>query len=372
MIITATDIGQTLHALLNDTGADRVFMLCDENTLQKCIPLLLDHQPSAISHQPFPVITIPAGDDNKNLGTLETVWHALTEGGATRHSLLLNVGGGVVTDIGGFAAATFKRGIRYINIPTTLLAMVDAATGGKTGINFAGLKNEIGAFHQPEHVILYSGFLTTLDKENLLSGMAEMFKHILIGHDDNAVTQMDTLADTFASFQMSGSNAAEVSSLIRQSVGIKEQIVTTDPTEKDVRKALNFGHTLGHAIESLLLERHTPVLHGFAVAWGMIGELYLSHILQTTSLPLDTLRGATRLLNELYGPCPISCKDYERLYSLMLHDKKNRRGCENKDELCSPSETIRFVLLAAPGDVRLDCTASCEEIFEALDFLRER
>ena len=347
MIITATDIGTTLQDLLREAAADRVFVLCDENTRLHC------WQPLSNSSFRNPhLITIPAGDDNKNISTLETVWRALTEGGATRHSLLINMGGGVVTDIGGFAAATFKRGIRYINIPTTLLAMVDAATGGKTGINFAGLKNEIGAFHQPEHVILYSPFLATLDKENLLSGMAEMFKHILIGSDGNAVAQMEELTDTF-------SRGKDASTLIRQSVGVKERIVAADPTEKGLRKALNFGHTIGHAIESLLLEKHTPVLHGYAVAWGMIGELYLSHI--TSALSIDTLRGATRLLNELYGPCPISCKDYDRLYTLMLHDKKNLSA-----------DNVRFALLASAGNIRLDCTASCEEIFEALDFIRER
>jgi len=349
MIISATDIQQTLHDLLQDIDADRTFVLCDEHTARLCLPQI---ETPGFRHQS--VISIPAGDDNKTLYTLATVWRALTNGGATRHSLLINVGGGVVTDIGGFAAATFKRGIRYINIPTTLLAMVDAATGGKTGINFGGLKNEIGAFHQPEHVVLWAGFLGTLDKENLLSGMAEMFKHILIGTDSHAVAQMEALADTFA-------QGHDATALIRQSVGIKESIVAQDPTEKGLRKALNFGHTIGHAIESLLLEKHTPVLHGYAVAWGMIGELFLSHIKPDTRLPIETLRGATCLLSELYGPCPISCNDYERLYALMLHDKKNLSATD-----------VRFVFLAEGADVHLDCSASREEIFEALDFIRER
>jgi len=361
MIITATDIRQTFLDLVQEAAADRVFILADETTSRLCLPAFGlgveggAGMPSCASGQP-PVtphlITIPAGDDHKNLQTLSTVWTALTEQGATRHSLLINVGGGVVTDIGGFAAATFKRGIRYINFPTTLLAMVDAATGGKTGINFAGLKNEIGAFHQPQHVVLWAGFLTTLDKENLLSGMAEMFKHILIGvGDGTALAQMTTLVDTF-------SQGLDATHLIRQSVGIKEHIVAEDPTERGLRKALNFGHTIGHAIESLLLEKHTPVLHGYAVAWGMIGELFLSHAAE--GLPIDILRGATRMFNELYGPCPISCHDYERLYALMRHDKKNLSAAE-----------VRFVLLAKAGDIRLDRTASRDEIFEALDFIRE-
>lgn len=354
MIITTSDIQQTMREVTAGIGADRTFVLCDVNTRQKCLPRLV--LSSGTSGQ---LITIPAGDDNKNIDTLTLVWRALSEQGATRHSLLINLGGGVVTDIGGFAAASFKRGIRYINIPTTLLAMVDAATGGKTGINFAGLKNEVGAFHQPEHVVLCAAFLASLDKENLLSGMAEMMKHILIGHDTDAVAQMETLADTLADFQASGARQDEVARLVRHSVGIKERIVAQDPTEKGIRKALNLGHTLGHAIESLLLEKHTPVLHGYAVAWGMIGELYLSHV--QTGLGVDVLRGATRLLSELYGPCPIGCNDYDRLYALMLHDKKN-----------TSADAVRFVLLAAPGDIRLDCTAPREMIFEALDFIRER
>lgn len=348
MIISATDIRQTLDEQLRGIDADRTFVLCDEHTARLCLP------PTGLQARGCPVITIAPGDESKNLDTLATVWQALTEGGATRHSLVINVGGGVVTDIGGFAAATFKRGIRYINIPTTLLAMVDAATGGKTGINFGGLKNEVGAFHLPEHVVLWAGFLDTLDKENLLSGMAEMFKHILISGDSQPVARMEALADTFA-------QGRDATDLIRQSVAIKERIVAADPTEKGLRKALNFGHTIGHAIESLLLEKHTPVLHGYAVAWGMIGELYLSHITTDTQLPIGTLRGATRLLSELYGPCPVSCNDYERLYALMLHDKKNLSATD-----------VRFVLLDAGADVRLDSTASREAIFEALDFIRER
>lgn len=360
MIITTSDIQQTMREVTAGIGADRTFVLCDVNTRQKCLPrLVLSSRTSGFPGLSGQLITIPAGDDNKNIDTLALVWRALSEQGATRHSLLINLGGGVVTDIGGFAAASFKRGIRYINIPTTLLAMVDAATGGKTGINFDGLKNEIGAFHQPEHVVLCAAFLATLDKENLLSGMAEMMKHILIGHGADAVAQMESLADTLADFQASGARQDEVARLVRESVGVKERIVAQDPTEKGIRKALNLGHTLGHAIESLLLERHTPVLHGYAVAWGMIGELYLSHVL--TGLGVDVLRGATRLLSELYGPCPIGCNDYDRLYSLMLHDKKN-----------TSADAVRFVLLAAPGDIRLDCTAPREMIFEALDFIRER
>ena len=386
MIITTSDIQQTLHDVTAGIDADRTFVLCDVNTQRMCLPLvrladcqtdrLADNAPASEpqdghssdslnslkvcqSKEDYHIITIPAGDDNKNLDTLALVWQALSEQGATRHSLLLNLGGGVVTDIGGFAAASFKRGIRYINIPTTLLAMVDAATGGKTGINFAGLKNEIGAFHQPEHVVLCAAFLTTLDKANLLSGMAEMMKHILIGYGTDAVARMEALTDTMADFQASGTGQDEVARLVRESVGVKERIVAQDPTEKGIRKALNFGHTLGHAIESLLLEKHTPVLHGYAVAWGMIGELYLSHVL--TGLGVNVLRGATRLLNELYGPCPISCNDYDRLYALMLHDKKN-----------TSADAVRFALLAAPGDIRLDCTAQRELIFEALDFIRER
>lgn len=369
MITTTSDIQTLFPTILSDYDYDRLFVLCDEHTASLCYPLV-----------PFPDnairIVIPSGEENKGLSTLSLVWDELIRNQATRHSMLINLGGGVVTDLGGFAAATFKRGIRYINIPTTLLAMIDASTGGKTGVNYQGLKNEIGAFHVPEHVLLCPIFLRTLDSPSILSGIAEMLKHCLIspvgqkkqGEDlsrakescANVIGPSTTASGALSSFSCM-ETIADVHNItadtIASSIAVKEYYVTLDPIEEGPRKALNFGHTLGHAIESLLLDKGTPVAHGYAIAWGMIGELYLSHVV--SGLPVYYLRQAAHLLRELYGPCPITCSDYDTLYSYMQHDKKNI------------SDAILFVLLSAPGSVLYDNEVPRELILESLDFIRE-
>jgi 3-dehydroquinate synthase len=268
--------------------------------------------------------------------------------GATRHSLMINLGGGMVTDLGGFAASTFKRGIHYINIPTTLLSMVDASVGGKTGINFGGLKNEIGVFNNADCVILDTTFLQTLDQENILSGYAEMLKHALIS-DENMWTE-------HILYSPLTSNLSPLTSMIAQSVAVKQRIVTEDPTEKGLRKALNLGHTAGHAFESLALER-TPILHGYAVAYGLVVELYLSCV--KTGFPTDKMRQTVQFIKEHYGKMTVTCDDYPHLLELMHHDKKNE------------GSAINFTLLANIGDLRINQTATEEEIKEALDFYRE-
>lgn len=349
MIITTTNIGPSLVKTLRELSYDRLFILTDDHTHTCCLPLIAQSlQEAGIGYQP---VTIAHGDDNKSLLTLQRIWDALIDGNATRHSLLLCLGGGVVTDIGGFAAASYKRGIRYINIPTTLLAMVDAAAGGKTAINYKGLKNEIGAFHQPLHIFLCSTFLDTLPTQERLSGIAEMIKHLLLRADDGtAFATCEELAEADIS-------PVRMGELITSSVAVKSDIVAADPTEHGLRKALNFGHTIGHAIEELLLSQGTPVPHGYAVAWGMIGELYLSHIRE--GFPLTAMRQFSRLLHELYGACPITCNHYDALFGLMKHDKKN----------CA--DNIRCVLLANIGIPKLDCILQRDEIDEALDFIRE-
>ena len=256
----------------------------------------------------------------------------------------------MVTDLGGFAASTFKRGINYINIPTTLLAMVDASVGGKTGINFRGLKNEIGVFSNASTVILDTQFLKTLDAENICSGYAEMLKHGLISNEK--------MWAELVNFEL-GSLNPDVSSLKRMladSVSVKERIVTEDPTEQGIRKALNLGHTIGHAFESLALLRK-PVLHGYAVAWGLVCELYLSSI--KTGFPTDKLHQTVGFIKAHYGKMTITCDDYPTLLELMKHDKKN------------VADTINFTLLGGIGDIRINQTATKEEIYEALDFYRE-
>jgi 3-dehydroquinate synthase len=295
------------------------------------------------------MITIVPTDEAKNISTLTKVWSALQEGGASRHSLMVNLGGGMVTDLGGFAASTFKRGMAYINIPTTLLAQVDASVGGKTGINFGGLKNEIGVFNCASSVVLSSAFLRTLDKENLLSGYAEMLKHGLLSTKENWAELLcfDITNPDFDTLQM----------LVAKSVGIKEDIVHIDPTEKGIRKALNLGHTSGHALESLALEEGRTILHGYAVAWGLMMELYLSA--KKCSFPAKEMHQLENFVKEHYGKFLYECKHYDTLYKYMTHDKKNENG------------NINFTLMGAIGDIRINQTATKDEIEEMLDYYRE-
>ena len=293
------------------------------------------------------VIVIGATDSHKTLESLAHVWEALGEGGGTRHSLLINIGGGMVTDLGGFAASTFKRGINYINIPTTLLSMVDASVGGKTGINFRGLKNEIGVFSNASSVILDTTFLKTLDAENICSGYAEMLKHGLISNEEMWAELMN--------FDLAQPDLGQLQTMVADSVAVKQRIVTEDPLEQGIRKALNLGHTIGHAFESFALSHNgdsplceKPILHGYAVAYGLIGELYLSTV--KTGFPSDKMHQTVSFIKEHYGKMAITCDDYPTLLELMTHDKKNVAG------------TINFTLLGGIGDIRINQTATKEDI----------
>lgn len=345
-VVIAQDLEQSLEEAVKACEHDRMFILVDETTERCCLPVVEGFGVLKGAQR----IVIGATDTHKTLESLAHVWEELGKGGATRHSLLINIGGGMVTDLGGFAASTFKRGINYINIPTTLLAMVDASVGGKTGINFRGLKNEIGVFSNASTVILDTQFLKTLDAENICSGYAEMLKHGLISNEK--------MWAELVNFEL-GSLNPDVSSLKRMladSVSVKERIVTEDPTEQGIRKALNLGHTIGHAFESLALQRK-PVLHGYAVAWGLVCELYLSSI--KTGFPTDKLHQTVGFIKAHYGKMTITCDDYPTLLELMKHDKKN------------VADTINFTLLGGIGDIRINQTATKEEIYEALDFYRE-
>ena len=246
-VIISQDIEHDLAQAIAETEHDRVFVLTDDITQECCLPkvavLFAKHNATTI--------TIRHDDTNKTLATLADVWTALQRGGATRHSLLVNLGGGMVTDLGGFAAATFKRGINFINIPTTLLAMVDAAVGGKTGINFGGLKNEVGAFTNARYVIVNTCFLDTLDTANLCSGYAEMLKHSLIS---NAQMWAEHVI-----FDILQPDLAELQRMVAASIAVKEHIVADDPHEHGIRKALNFGHTIGHALEEFSIDRKSVV-----------------------------------------------------------------------------------------------------------------
>lgn len=324
---------------------DKLFVLVDKHTHECCLPILSKYE--CMKDSQF--ICIQAEDVHKNLETLAYVWKELGDQGASRHSLLINLGGGMVTDLGGFAASTFKRGINYINIPTTLLAMVDASVGGKTGINFNGLKNEVGVFSPAKSVLIDAEFLKTLDMRNLLSGYAEMLKHGLISTHEHWAELLN--------FDLNHIDYTALQTLVGKSVKIKEGIVEQDPFEKGIRKALNLGHTVGHAFESLALETHRPVLHGYAVAWGIVCELYFSCI--KTGFPKEKLRQTLQFIKEHYGVMTFDCKQYERLYEFMKHDKKNSAGI------------INFTLLSEIGDIKINQQANKEEIFEMLDFYRE-
>jgi 3-dehydroquinate synthase len=335
---------QSLSETIAKCNPDKVFILADDTTAHVCYNRIKDFE----CLKGAQLITIPNSDIHKDLTSLTHVWTTLQTEKASRYSLLINLGGGMITDLGGFAAATFKRGIYFINVPTTLLAMVDASVGGKTGINFGGLKNEIGVFCHAESVIIDTTWLQTLDNENLLSGYAEMLKHGLI-------TEKAALAPLL-SFDTNTFNLQLLAEMLKESVEIKENIVEQDPHEKHIRKALNFGHTFGHSFEAWSMTRK-PILHGYAVANGIVCELYLSVVKQ--GFPTDIMRKTVNFIKANYGDFLISCSDYDTLIDLMKHDKKN------------VNSTINFTLLQDLGRVSINQTATEDEIKEALDFLRE-
>lgn len=343
-VIISRHLKTELAEAIAECEHDRIFVLVDETTNKLCWALVKDY----LCLKDAQTIVIGATDRRKNLDTLVHVWESLQQGKATRHSLLINLGGGMVTDLGGFAASTYKRGINFINIPTTLLAMVDASVGGKTGINFGGLKNEIGVFNDAEFVLLDTNWLRTLDEENIRSGYAEMLKHGLIADD--------MMWAELINFNLAQPNLRQLASMLNKSVRIKERIVAEDPHEKGIRKALNLGHTFGHAFESWSM-KHQTVLHGYAVAFGLIAELYLATT--QTDFPTEHMRQIVNFIRAYYGSLPITCNDYPELIELMHHDKKNR-GSE-----------INVTLLGGIGDIRIDQTITEEDIKEALDFFRE-
>lgn len=344
-VIVSGNLERDLVNAIAECEHDKIFILTDQTTHDMCLPKLQNF----LCLKGAQSIVIKAGDTNKTLDSLAEVWTALSQGGATRHSLMINLGGGMVTDLGGFAASTFKRGIDFINIPTTLLAMVDASVGGKTGINFGGLKNEIGVFSDSKFVIINTQFLDTLDHDNICSGYAEMLKHGLISDNKHWAE--------LVGFNLAQPDLAQLQRMVAESIKVKERIVTEDPHEHGIRKALNLGHTVGHALESFAMKHGRPVLHGYAVAFGMVCELYLSA--RKTDFPTDKMHQTVRFILDHYGRLPYTCDDYPELLELMRHDKKNTSGI------------INFTLLGGIGDIRINQTATKEEIEEALDFLRE-
>lgn len=333
-----------LQSIVSNYPTGKVFMVVDENTRKHCLPQMLDY--------PFlkgvPVLEIPSGEDHKNLDSVVEVWNFLETHGADRKSLLINLGGGMLSDLCGFAASCFKRGLHFVNIPTTLLAQVDASVGGKTGINFNGLKNEIGVFNQPQTVLIAPAFLQTIDRVNFLSGYAEMLKHGLIHSKEHW--------DELLAFDLNNIDYASLGEVIARSVAIKEHFVVNDPTEQNIRKALNLGHTVAHAFESLALQQKRSILHGYAVAYGLVVELYLSA--KMVGFPMDIARKVSEWIFNTYGVFDISPDDYEILYLKMTRDKKNEAG------------RINFTLVPEIGKVEINVNIEKALIFEALDYFR--
>lgn len=297
-------------------------------------------------------------ESRKSLETVEQIWDFLFEHNITRHGLLIAIGGGVLTDITGFAAATYKRGIDWVAVPTTLLAMVDASTGGKTGINYHGLKNSIGAFYPPAETIICPEWIQTLPPQEFLSGYAEMLKTGLIETTEYRIQSTDRLWDRLLAYDLDTMPTDTLTPLIKACVEVKERIVAADPKEEGLRKALNLGHTFGHALEQLSIHNSELAVlpHGYAVLYGLIAELYLSVTkLKCSKEPLQQL---TQIMLQYYGKPQCKCSDRERLIRLMQQDKKNERAAE-----------INCTLMRKVGEPVINQVITPEEANEAWDYL---
>lgn len=331
-------LAETLHPELYS----KVFVLVDSKTSEFCMP---DFLANLATEVPIEIIEFEAGEQYKNIETCYEIWSALTELGGDRKSIILNLGGGVVTDLGGFVASTYKRGIEYINIPTTLLAMVDASIGGKNGVDLGNLKNQIGTITTPKAVLINTDFLATLPQNEMRSGLAEMLKHGLIQDKTywNKLKNLNSL------------NTDDLDVLIHQSVAIKNKIVLQDPTENGIRKALNFGHTLGHAIESYFLENEAkkPLLHGEAIAVGMILESFLS--MEKNLLTKEEYQEIKYVITDIFEEVEFSKNDIEKITELLIHDKKNEFG------------KVQFALLDGIGNVKINQFVSNELINSAFE-----
>jgi len=339
-----TDAFNALNTHLEEKAYSTIFIMVDENTHEHCLPAFMSQ---ITGDYAFEIIEIESGEENKNIETCTGVWSALSELGGDRKSIILNLGGGVLTDLGGFVASTFKRGISFINIPTTLLSMVDASVGGKTGVDLGPLKNQIGVINQPQMVLIVPEFLQTLEARQIESGFAEMLKHGLI-KDKNYWEELKKIT----SFK-------EMEAHIHDSVIIKNDVVTIDPTEQNLRKILNFGHTLGHAIESHYLESEElpTLLHGEAIAIGMILEGYLSYKL--TGLPKSELKDIKETFLSRYKKIEFTQEGIKSILKLLIFDKKNSHG------------NINFVLLKSIGEAVYDIKIKDELFSKAFSYYKE-
>ena len=333
---------EKLNSYLSEKNPSKIIVLVDKNTKKDCLPYF---ETKLITPIQTAVIEINAGEIHKNIDTCVDVWNALAELNTDRKSLLINLGGGMVTDLGGFVASTFKRGIKFINIPTTLLSIVDASVGSKTGVDLGTLKNLIGLFSNPEMVVIDTKFLDTVPKRELNSGLAEVIKYGLT-YDVN-------LWDSIKKNDPFNSHLDEV---IYRSIEIKNEVVIQDPREKGLRKVLNFGHTIGHAIESYFLESEDKktLTHGEAIAIGMVIESYFSYKLY--NFPKEELSIIKSKIIELFGKEEIPNNDYAPIIDLMKYDKKN------------VGNSVNFVLLNDLADFKIDCKVSNDLLIEGLDY----
>lgn len=341
------DVSSQLDTTIKEINPGSIFILVDRNTAECVLPKI---QATCSTIADSPVITIEPGDINKSIDTLAHVWKQLGDMGATRSSLLINIGGGMVTDLGAFAASTFKRGIRFLNVPTTLLAAVDASVGGKTGINFNGLKNEVGTFSEAYAVIISTTFFNTLPPYELKSGYAEMIKHSLL----TSTVEFNTLTAE----DITAVSPDRLLDLLKKSVEVKRRVVAEDPHEHGLRRSLNLGHTVGHAFETMALERQSPIPHGYAVAYGLIVSLVLSHM--KLNFPTEPLYRLANYVLDNYGAFAITCDDYPHMLELMGHDKKNDR----------PGRVL-FTLLHDIGKVECGIEIAPDDITAALDIYRD-
>lgn len=339
MTVKIAPISESLATFFAQNEYSHIAILVDEFTNKYCLPIIQDLLPSN-----FIKILIKSGEHHKNLATCERVWDRMTKANMDRHSLLVNLGGGVIGDLGGFCASTYKRGIDFIQIPTTLLAQVDASVGGKLGIDFHGLKNHIGVFQLPKAVLIDPTFIDTLSIQQKKSGFAEIIKHCLIRDEKE-----------WSAIRQQSFEELDLSKLIAHSVAIKEAVVLEDPKEAGLRKILNFGHTLGHAIETYLLDKgKRKILHGEAIAIGMIVEAFISH--QRDLISLQELEEIESYLFENYGLVKLHPEEISKIIALTAQDKKNK------------GKEIRFSLLTGIGDCGYDIPISASEMKKAIQY----
>jgi 3-dehydroquinate synthase len=340
MSVQIAPISQSLPAFLSANSYTKIQLIVDENTFKYCYPTIKSFLGK---HN---LVKIKSGESEKNLDTCQKIWQAMTDNELDRHSLVINLGGGVIGDMGGFCASTYKRGIDFIQIPTTLLSQVDASVGGKLGIDFQGLKNHIGVFQIPNNVLIDADFLKTLSYSELRSGFAEVIKHCLIMDEKkwNEIRRKDFEEQDFTD-------------LIAHSVNIKQYVVEADPTEKGLRKILNFGHTLGHAIETYFLGKpKLHLLHGEAIAAGMICETFISF--KRGMIDQKTLENIEEFIFSVYGKATIKDSDIEPIIALTAQDKKNK------------GKEVRFSLLEGAGKCNYDISVTKGEMKKALEYYK--